>query len=354
MSTYHDDMKNKETIRLREIQKELPPFLSEFFIGITQTTSTKTRLGYAYDLRIFFRYLFEEHRTLGGIETRKLTVTDLNEITSEDIDYFLEYLSYYIRPNEESPDQYKELHNDEKGKSRKLASIRSMYKFFFKKKKILANPATIVDTPKIHDKQIVRMEVNEMMDFLDAVESGEKLSTRHQKAHHERNKKRDLALTTLLLGTGMRVSECVGINIKDLDFNNNAVSIQRKGGNEVMLYFGEEVETALQEYLVQREKMPTKDENEDALFLSSQGKRITVRAVQLLVKKYADGVTLKKISPHKLRSTFGTNLYHETGDIYLVADTLGHADVNTTRKHYAEIEDAQRRRAARNIKLRKD
>lgn len=353
MSAYHDDLKNKETIRLREIQKELPPFLMAFFRGIAQTTSTKTRLGYGYDLRIFFRYLYEEHATLGGIDPKDLTTAHLNEISSDDIDCFMEYLSYYIRPDYDCPENGTELHNDEKGKSRKLAAIRSMYKFFYKKKEVTANPATIVETPKIHDKQIVRLDVDEMADFLDAVESGDKLNTR-QKMYHEKTKCRDLALTTLLLGTGMRVSECVGINISDIDFKNYAIKILRKGGNEVFLYFGDEVKEALDAYLLEREKMTIKEENEDALFLSSQGTRITTRTVQNLVKKYALGVTVKNISPHKLRSTFGTNLYQETGDIYLVADTLGHADVNTTRKHYAEIEDQQRRKAASHIKLRKD
>lgn len=353
MSTYHENLKTEETLRLRELQKELPPFLMGFFRGIAQTTSTKTRLAYAYDLRIFFRYLFEEHRTLGGISPSSLAVEHLNEITADDIDCFMEYLTYYIRADYEHPENGTELHNDEKGKSRKLAAIRSMYKFFYRKKKVLANPAAIVETPKIHDKQIVRLDVNEMADFLDAVESGGNLSD-HQKMYHERAKKRDLAITTLLLGTGMRVSECVGINIKDLDFKNNAIKIIRKGGNEVLLYFGEEVQVALADYLEERQNAITKEDNEDALFLSSQGKRITARAVQNLVKKYAFGVTVKKISPHKLRSTFGTNLYQETGDIYLVADTLGHADVNTTKKHYAEIEDQRRRKAASYIKLRKD
>ena len=245
------------------------------------------------------------------------------------------------------------MHNDEKGKSRKLAAVRMLFKYFYKKKIIKADPAALVDTPKIHEKAIIRLDVNEVANFLDAVETGEKLTDR-QKAFHERTKKRDLAMMTLLLGTGMRVSECVGINIKDLDFKNNAVKVTRKGGNEVFLYFGEEVRETLEDYLEERQNAVTKEENEPALFLSGQGKRIGVRTVQNMVKKYANGVTIKKITPHKLRSTFGTNLYQETGDIYLVADVLGHADVNTTRKHYAEIEDSRRRMAATRIKLRKD
>ena len=353
MSTYHEEMKLKETKRLREIQQELPPFTQAFFRGIAQTVSPKSRLAYAYDLRIFFRYLYEEHRTLGGVEPKDFTVECLNQITAEDIDCFMEYLSYYIRPDHENPEYAAEMHNDEKGKSRKLAAIRSMFKFYYKKNKIAADPAALVDTPKIHEKTITRLDVNEVANLLDAVETGEKLSGR-QKAFHERTKKRDLALTTLLLGTGMRVSECVGINIRDLDFQNNAVRVTRKGGNEVFLFFGEEVREALEDYLEERKTTVTKDEKEDALFLSSQGKRINVRSVQNLVKKYSSGVTVKNISPHKLRSTFGTNLYQETGDIYLVADALGHADVNTTRKHYAEVEEYRRRMATSKIKLRKD
>ncbi len=352
MSTYHEEMKLKETKRLREIQQELPPFTQAFFRGIAQTVSPKSRLAYAYDLRIFFRYLYEEHRTLGGVEPKDFTVECLNEITAEDIDCFMEYLSYYI-PDHENPEYAAEMHNDEKGKSRKLAAIRSMFKFYYKKNKIAADPAALVDTPKIHEKTITRLDVNEVANLLDAVETGEKLAGR-QKAFHERTKKRDLALTTLLLGTGMRVSECVGINIRDLDFQNNAVRVTRKGGNEVFLFFGEEVREALEDYLEERKTAVTKDEKEDALFLSSQGKRINVRSVQNLVKKYSSGVTVKNISPHKLRSTFGTNLYQETGDIYLVADALGHADVNTTRKHYAEVEEYRRRMATSKIRLRKD
>ncbi len=95
--------------------------------------------------------------------------------------------------------------------------------------------------------------------------------------------------------------------------------------------------------------------HEDALFLSMQNRRLTVRSVENLVKKYASRVTtVKKITPHKLRSTYGTTLYQETGDIYLVADVLGHKDVNTTRKHYAAMKDENKRKAAKTVRLRED
>lgn len=206
--------------------------------------------------------------------------------------------------------------------------------------------------PKNHERAITRLEVDEIARLLDSVENGDKL-TKSQQKYHNKTKVRDLAILTLLLGTGIRVSECVGLDIMDLDFDTNGMKVHRKGGAEVILYFGEEVREALLDYLDERELIMPKEGSEDALFLSMQRSRISVRAVENLVKKYSRTVTtLKKITPHKLRSTYGTQLYKETGDIYLVADVLGHSDVNTTRKHYAAMEDQRRRMAAGKVQLR--
>ena len=177
--------------------------------------------------------------------------------------------------------------------------------------------------------------------------------TKSQMKFHDKTKVRDLALLTLLLGTGIRVSECVGLDINDVDFDNLAIRVRRKGGYEDVVYFGEEVEQALLSYLDQRKHMIPMSGHEEALFLSLQNRRMAVRSVENLVKKYASLVTTtKKITPHKLRSTYGTTLYQETGDIYLVADVLGHKDVNTTRKHYAAMKDDHKRKAAKTVKLR--
>ncbi len=194
--------------------------------------------------------------------------------------------------------------------------------------------------------------MDEVAILLDQVEEGEKL-TKSQLKYHNKTKLRDVALLTLLLGTGIRVSECVGLDINDVDFKNNGIKIRRKGGYEAVVYFGDEVADALHDYLEKRHHEIPLEGHENALFLSMQNRRITVRAVENLVKKYTANVTsLKKITPHKLRSTYGTALYQETGDIYLVADVLGHKDVNTTRKHYAAIEDNNRRKAAKAVQLR--
>ena len=206
--------------------------------------------------------------------------------------------------------------------------------------------------PKIHDKAITRLDVNEVAELLDNVENGNKLTTAQLRTH-EKLKCRDLALLTLLLGTGIRVSECVGLDINDVDFDNDRIKVVRKGGSESFVYFGDEVRAALLDYMEERKQMNPDSGHENALFISSKNKRLCVRSVELLVKKYASTVTtVKHITPHKLRSTYGTNLYQASKDIYLVADVLGHKDVNTTSKHYAEIVDENKRSARNIVRLR--
>ena len=112
-------------------------------------------------------------------------------------------------------------------------------------------------------------------------------------------------------------------------------------------YFGPEVEKALKKYVTVRENITALAGHEHALFYSTQRKRIGVQAVENLVKKYSRAITTtKKITPHKLRSTYGTALYKDTGDIRLVSDVLGHKDINTTAKHYAAMEEEHRKLAA--------
>jgi len=246
--------------------------------------------------------------------------------------------------------------NGEKGLARKFSSLRSFYRYFYRHQMIEKNPTIFVDMPKLHDKAIIRLDIDEVALLLDYVENCGKELTGQKKVYYEKTKTRDLAILTLLLGTGIRVSECVGLDINDIDFKNNGIKVTRKGGSEMVIYFGEEVRNALENYLeTTRASATPLPDHENALFLSTQRKRMGVQAIENMVKKYARQVTPnKKITPHKLRSTYGTSLYKETGDIYLVADVLGHKDVNTTKKHYAAIDDMRRRQAASAVKLREE
>ena len=345
--TYHEQVNIDNVMRLREVLKTLPPFAKDYFRAIEPTTSARTRISYAYDIRIFFQFLLSENPSLRNKTVNDLTVEILDQLQAVDIEEYQEYLKVY------SNDDYKLLTNGERGLKRKMSALRSFYAYYYKRELIKTNPTLLVDMPKLHDKKIIRLDTDEVAELLDYIEHGGDALTGQKKVYYEKTKMRDLAIVTLLLGTGIRVSECVGLDVNDIDFKNGGIRVVRKGGSEMMVYFGEEVENILLDYLEYRKAITPIAGHENALFYSTQRKRIGIQAVENMVKKYAREVTTtKKITPHKLRSTYGTSLYKETGDIYLVADVLGHKDVNTTRKHYAAMDEDRRRRAASAVKLR--
>lgn len=344
---YSREQDIRNTRKMREILEELPRFCRQYFRGIEDATSARTRLAYAYDLRVFFEFLQKENPVLKGKPIRDYQVRILEQVGKEDIEEFLEYLSFYEKDGQVFT-------NDARGKARKLSAVRSMFKYFYTSEVLERDVTALVPLPRLHEKPIIRMDSEEVSRMLNTADSGAFL-TKNQQRFHDKTRLRDIAILTLLLGTGIRVSECVGLDIEDIDFKDKGLRVHRKGGYESIVYFGDEVEAALKDYLDQRRQILPLEGHEHALFLSLQNRRITVRSVENLVKKYAGlSVALKKITPHKLRSTYGTSLYRATGDIYLVADVLGHKDVNTTRKHYAAIEE-DRRKSARNIvRLRGD
>ena len=346
--TYAQQRAKELQLLTRDTLRELPGVCYDFIMAIDSTTQPLTRYAYVSDLKLFFGFLCDELPKFSGRKPADFEAEDLARVTSRDIHMYLDYLGLYVKDDVE-------FSNDNLGKMRKLASLRSFYKFLYKNGYIEADPAALVDMPKRKKKPIILLEIDEVARMLDYVESGEKLSEQ-QKKYNEHTRTRDLAILTLFLGTGIRVSELVGVNISDIDFSINGFMVTRKGGNQAILYFPDEVADVLKRYLKLRRELTPLPGHEDALFLSLQNKRISVRAVQVMVKKYASqAAPLKKhLSPHKLRSTFGTNLYRETGDIYLVADVLGHSDVNTTRKHYAAMSDDRRRLAAKSVHLRDD
>ena len=341
----HTDMEN--TLKLRQVLATLPPFCKDYFRAIDTTTTAKTRISYAYDIRIFFQFLLDENPAFKDHAMTDFTVDVLDQIKAVDLEEYQEYLKLY-----QSGDKTET--NGERGLKRKISALRSFYAYYYKREMIHTNPTVLIDVPKIHEKSIIRLDTDEVAMLLDYIEHCGDTLTGQKRVFYEKTKERDLAIITLLLGTGIRVSELVGLNVDDVDFRNNGLHLIRKGRKEMTVYFGNEVADALEQYIEgSRKLIIPKEGHEDALFYSMQRRRIGVQAVQNLVKKYAKEVTpLKKITPHKLRSTYGTALYQETDDIYLVAEVLGHSDVNTTRKHYAAMSDTRRRQAAGKVVLR--
>ena len=344
-SNFFDERTEKTEYVLKEFLQDLPYFVEEFFIGIQSTTSSLTRLGYATDLRIFFNFLYTEIRKFQGLDFETFTISKLRLVEAYDIEKFISYLTSY----DYNGKHYK---NSLTTKSRKLATIRSMFKYYYNKNKLDGNVATKVSMPKVHEKNIIRLEGDEVFNIVNEAETGKDFTNR-QKAYHDNTKVRDTAIILLFLGTGIRISELVGIDINDVDFYTMSFKVTRKGGNQSILYFNNDVSIALLEYFELRVLIDAEGINMDAFFLSLQKRRISVRAVENLVKKYAKLISpLKNISPHKLRSTFGTNLYRETKDIYVVAELLGHKDVNVTKKHYADIGEDIKKEASKKVVVR--
>lgn len=338
------DLSNNEKID-KILEEDLPEFCREYFVGISSNTTALTRLNYAYDIRTFFRYLCNRISRFKSKNVKDVTLADIETLSPFEIEAYLSYVETY-RDSDGNI-----VKNSARGKSRKLAAIRSFVKYFEKKQLIRYNPTASVDTPKLKEKEIIRLDKEEIGAMLDVVDTGIGLSERQQK-YQENTRMRDLAIVSLFLGTGIRVSELVGIDVDDVNFDDLSFVVTRKGGARVILYFSEEVAGYLYDYYLLR-KSDKKMQNEPALFLSLQNKRITTRAVENIIKKYsAVAAPLKHITPHKLRSTFGTQLYRSTGDIYVVADVLGHKDVNTTKRHYAAITDDIRRSASTKVSLR--
>ena len=349
MSNYFTTRDEKAFKKIDEALCEMPEYVGYFITGISHRTSMLTRLNYTMDLRIFFWYL-SKYKFLKSLDA--ILLAELEQLKPFDIEKYANFLSVYSYNG-------RKLSCGEKAKERKLATLRSFFKYLYMKDFIQSNIMLKVEMPKIHDKPIIKLDANEVVNLLDIAEAGNNLTAR-QKTYNEKTYIRDIAILSTFLGTGIRVSELVGLNIKDIDFGNNAFGVTRKGGNKSILYLPDETFSAIKAYIAWRKteidnntEFALKITDKDALFISLQGCRISVRAVQLLIKKYSKIATpLKKITPHKLRSTYATNLYKETGDIYVVADVLGHSDINTTKKHYAEMSEENKRKAANVTKLR--
>ena len=354
---YHQMKKQKTTAQIREVLRSLPPLCGDYILSVSSTTSVLTRLAYVHDLRTFFYYLTLEEPSFASLDPGGFAAEDLSRVTLRDLERYQDYLRQYVKPDyggselfDEDSDDVRLTMNDEAAIARKLSAVRSFFKYLYTHEIIPENVTEKLKMPKLHEKPIIYLDRDEVSRMLEAAETGDGLGER-QKKYVENTRVRDLAILCMLVGTGIRASELIGMDLDDVDIESNAFAVTRKGGNRVILYFNDGVKEALGDYITLRKKISACEGHENALFLSLQKKRISARALQDLVKKYATAAAPLKdrLSPHKLRSTFGTNLYRETGDIYLVASSLGHSNVNTTRKHYAAADEDKRRAAAMRV-----
>ena len=254
VNQYREDSDAKRTLQIRAIIRELPQACSDFIRSIAVTTSTLTRLAYAIDLRTFFHFLQTERIPFSEKKLTLLTDQDLGLLTQNDLTAYTEYLTYYFKNTDNDSVPNKIYVNHELSIKRKLCTIRSFYDYLFKNQRISSNVTELVPLPKVHEKPIIRLNKEEMVRMLDQAQSGDQL-TKQQQKFQKITARRDYAILSLFLGTGIRVSECIGMNLGDVDLENNAFIVTRKGGNQVVLYFPPEVAEALAEF---KEKYPRK------------------------------------------------------------------------------------------------
>ena len=343
MDTYRNEKNTRVLEKINDITVDLPMFVRRFANEylVTRNKAPRTVLGYVGDIKVFLEFLEKTQ----GIPVMQISVKTLGSLTADDIQDYLMYLMRYDRLDPNSARKIRES-NDAPARARKLSSLRALYRYLIAHDYLEKNVAELVDMPRLQEKPVTYLEKEEVRDVLQGAETGSSL-TKKQYKFSKGQQMRDIAILTLLLNTGIRVSEMVGIDLQDIDWNERRIRVFRKGRKEQYVYFNEPVQEALEDYINYERKSDSDDLN--ALFISRKGQRITVRSVERMVKKYtASVVPATNITPHKLRSTFATNLYEETGDIYVTADALGHASMQTVKK-YTNLSDERRRKAAEAI-----
>ena len=314
---YRNEVNRKTRIKTNEVLERLPLLCSEFFAGRELRLTEKTMLAYARDFEGFFRYLTETKEEFLHYDIHDFQVEDLAKVDATDISWFIRLA--------------KERGNQSRTIERRLSSISTLFEFYIKQRRLDFNPVNAVDRAKVVRKEVIRMDTDEKARFLETVRSGHGLSGRSQK-WHGRNGTRDYAIMMLFLSSGMRVSELVGINIGDINYDECYVSIIRKGGKYDEVFFSDSTAEALRQYQdIRNQYHPS--EKEKAFFLSNRGVRIAVGTVEVMTKKYAAASIpgkADKITPHKMRSTFATDYIRATNDIWGTAEALGHESIQTT------------------------
>lgn len=323
--------KNREAVRkVEELLDDLPGFCRTYERGIEGSTSAYTRYVYMKRIHVFFAYLRENNSYFCNKAMRDITYDDISTFEAEDIEEF----THWLRGGN-APDSH-QYEVKESSINNYLSALNSLWDYALTHGKLKHNVIKDVKRARKARHEVVRLRQHEEDGFFETIYSGNSL-TKQQKSHRDDiSTARDAALCLLLIRTGLRVSEAVGINLQDLNMNEKFVHVMRKEAKADTVYFSDEVFEALKDYLALRPLLGPKP-SEQALFLVTIGKykgqRLSVRSVEKLVKKYAVAgapTAGAAITPHKLRATYATNMILKTGDLALVQTEMNHESPSTT------------------------
>ena len=322
---------------MNDYRTEAPPILRDFlaYHETIQGHSKRTVDEYFLDLRNFFRYLKQSrdpslrNKELDEIDIMDVDLEFVKNVTLTDIYEYMAYLSRDRVQHQNSQNSGYGL--NAASRARKIATIRSFYKYLTVKAHLLAeNPVKDMDSPKLKKTLPKYLTLDQSVQLLDSV--------------HGKNQERDYCILVLFLNCGLRISELVGLNISDIQ--GEALHILGKGNKMRVVFLNDACQSALEEYLAVRR--PITGQDEDALFLSSQNERMSRSAVHAMVKKRLSeaGIDASQYSSHKLRHTAATLMLRNGVDVRAVQEVLGHEHLNTT-EIYTHIDNEDLRVAAK-------
>lgn len=333
MKDYRQQIDNEYKDKIKKLCNGLPDVVKRFDRSMQLSTEVKTRFAYISDIKIFMEYLAD----VLNVSIKDITVEQLENCSKDLFEDYFDYLMKY----EKNGQVYT---NGKKTLKRKLSSLKRFYSYLLKSDLISVCNIEKIDVPKIERKELVYMDSDEVNTFLDKVETGVVTGSLMEEKYHDILGFRNYVIMVLLLTTGIRVSECVGLDVDDIDFKNSCIKVIRKGNKEDSVFFPDSVGELLDDYLDYRYTLSPMDKDNKALFLSTRNTRLGVRSVEMLVKKYAKAsVPLKNIHCHSTRSSFAMEfLKNSNGDIEGLQSALGHNNIATTQFYARSTQDMKK------------
>ncbi|MCR5487339.1 MAG: tyrosine-type recombinase/integrase [Lachnospiraceae bacterium] len=338
MAQYKDQKEYEARIRADEINRGMPGFVRSFFMEEENHLSGMTLYSYATQIHTFFEFLQQSSPYFASKEMRQITVEDINHINDADVAEFLHDLRM---PKERRGTQGLSVCT-ETTIMHYMVSLNRLWDYLHVRGWTDSNPVEMIKRGRVKKKEIVYLEKDEKEQLIQTVQTGDGLSKNQKKFHDAKASLRDTAIITIFLDTGVRVSELVGMNLTDINFQKHGIKVYRKGGNFDTVYMSDKAEAVLQDYLNEGRPSYEPEKNEAAVFLNKSGKRLSVRSVEKLVKKYMLSSVPDKadrVTPHKLRTTFAETMLLKTGDVEKVQKLMGHSSISST-MHYVTSTEA--------------
>lgn len=341
--------------KLMNFLSDMPDFVFDYIEIAYNGESINTQLGYSIDIKTFLEYL-QKFRFKDVTKFEDFTVEHMDKVTLRDLNGFTAYLKEYETDTVTIDGKHikRIRRNSAYGINRKLSGIRGLFAYLYKNDMISQNITDKVDFKKVHQKMKRPLTTQETINLLDVIYNGEKYYSGRDLTEYSKRKQRDIALFTAYLGTGCRVSELINLDVHDVCFDTSSFVVTRKGGDEQEVFMPVQVENELFAYMQQREENESL-KSEKALFVNRLGKRMTAQGVEKILKKYCATVGIfdsDKARPHALRRTFACNLIADGVDIKMVAELMGHKNIEVTHKYYTQYAIEKRKEVMRSFDIK--